>query len=596
MSYRISQHTCLEGIDTVENTPSTILVVDDDDAARFSYAAMLRNHGYIVLEAPDGAVAVNIIREWGKEVALILSDVHMPNIDGLKLAELNYRDGFVPFVACTMISDAATALKFLKFGVCDYVLKPVEEHVLLNTVRAAINRRKLPHLFADDETPLPGNMGNITISARFAAIERARNWLKLKTGVIIPPSQQNLFLPLVSEFLMNAYEHGSLMLSEEEKTALLESGGYHDELRRRELECKTKIEVGVSIVGNEVAITVTDAGYGFDYKRYQKMSEAEMIDRLTIPNGRGIQMAMQYFDGITFSKGGASVLLKKKIPNLDAAFIRGQEIRDKTIRGWDGEERRAEKLKGERNRFATEMAEDMAAAALIQTRFLSPAANAEKIMAGAGYRLASLSRPAGGISGDFFFPKGSGGGDVGLFFADTCGHGLPAAMISMRIISLIDKLPSPIQHASEFLEAVNEEISGLMPAGRFVAASYFIFRKSSVTFSNGGQPHPLLIRGADIKFLELDGSPLGQGNGVSHANMTVTMQPGDRLILTTDGLTDASDPTMGQMVGMEMLMAFAYFNPGLPLEDFLQRLFNAILEYAGGKLDDDVTLIAIEKN
>ena len=585
----------LEGTNTMEDSPLTVLVVDDDEVARLYHASVLRDNGYTVLEAPDGAVAITIIREWGKDIAAVLSDVHMPNIDGLELAELNYQDGFLPFVACTMISDATAALKFLKFGVCDYVLKPVDADVLLNTVRNAIGRRKFPHLFADDETPIPGNMGNITISSRFAAVERARNWLKLKTGGVMSPSQQNLFLPLVSEFLMNAYEHGSLMLTEKEKSELLESGKYHDELRRRELECKTKIEVGVSIVGDEIAVAVTDPGYGFDYKRYQKMSEREMIDRLSMPNGRGIQMAMQYFDKISFSRGGAGVLLTKKIPNNDPAFVHGKAIRDIAAQGWDEEHRLEEKINVERGRFAAEVTEDMAVAARIQARFLSPAADTEKILAGAGYRLASLSHPAGAISGDFFYPKAGGASSAGLFFADTCGHGLPAAMLSMRILSLIDHLRHPMQHASEFLAAVDEDIAGLMPLGRFVAANYFIMNKSAIIFSNGGQPYPLLIRGAELKFLELDGPPLGQGGGAPHADMTVTMRAGDRLILHTDGLIESSDAATGEMFGMERLLAFAKSRAGLPLEEFLQQLFDAAMAHANGGLDDDVTLIGIEK-
>lgn len=111
---------------------------------------------------------------------------------------------------------------------------------------------------------------------------------------------------------MNAYEHGSLLLSEMEKSDLLESGKYHDELRRHELECKAKIEVAVSIVGNEIAVNITDDGHDFNYKRYQGMSELEMLDRLAMPNGRGLQMAKRYFDSITFSKGGAGVTVTKK--------------------------------------------------------------------------------------------------------------------------------------------------------------------------------------------------------------------------------------------------------------------------------------------
>lgn len=291
----------------------TVLVVDDDKTMRLFMAAMLRKNGYTVLEAQNGLEAINIIRERDNGIAAVLSDIHMPQIDGVKLAELNYQSSFLPFVACTVISDAALALDLLKFGVRDYLLKPVDKTHLLNTLRNAIERRNLPRLFTDDETPLAGNIGSITISAHFAAVHRARGWLEVKAKKIMTPPEQRHYLAAATEFLMNAYEHGSLMLREEEKSALLENGDYNEELRRRELDCKAKIQVDVSVVGNEVALSITDEGYGFDHKRYQEMPKSEMIDRLTMPNGRGIQMASQYFDSITFSKGGASVLLTKKV-------------------------------------------------------------------------------------------------------------------------------------------------------------------------------------------------------------------------------------------------------------------------------------------
>lgn len=297
----------------MEHVSLAVLVVDDEEPVRLYLSTALRKNGFTVLEAPDGAVAMNIMRERDMKVAAVVSDIRMPGVDGLKLAELNFRNGSLPFVVCTVISDAAMALEFLKFGVRDYVAKPVEDVLLLNAVRNAIGRRRLPRLFTDDETPLPGNMGVITIPASLPAINRALAWLDTKAGAIIPADARQKFLIFASEFLINAYEHGSLLLTEDKKSALLESGAYYDELRRLELECKTEIEVAVSIVGDEIAVSVTDGGYGFDYKRYQSMSESETLDRLTMPNGRGIQMAMQYFDSITFSKGGAGVMFAKKI-------------------------------------------------------------------------------------------------------------------------------------------------------------------------------------------------------------------------------------------------------------------------------------------
>ncbi len=299
------------------NDPRTVLVADDEESIRLYLATVLRREGYNVIEAPDGKRAAEEMQKRDNTLTAIISDIRMPGMDGLQLAEFNFENSFLPFIACTMIADASMALKFLKFGVHDYVVKPVEEPLLLAAVRNAIERRRLPRLFADDETPLPGNLGIITISARVSEIHRARAWLELKSA-IMPPAEQKRFLAFASEFLMNAYEHGSLRLTEAEKSAHLDAGTYQEELRKREKECRAKIEVALSIVGNEVAVNITDNGFGFNYRRYQNMPEEELLDRLTKPNGRGIQMAMQYFDSITFAKGGSSVLLTKKIASAAA--------------------------------------------------------------------------------------------------------------------------------------------------------------------------------------------------------------------------------------------------------------------------------------
>lgn len=120
----------------------TILVAEDDVVMLFIVAGMLRKNGYTVLEARDGAEARAIMRERSNEIAAVLSDMHMPNIDGLKLAELNFQDEALPFIVYTSAPNQVMRRQLLNYNVRDYLVKPVEEALLVNTVRAAIKRCK----------------------------------------------------------------------------------------------------------------------------------------------------------------------------------------------------------------------------------------------------------------------------------------------------------------------------------------------------------------------------------------------------------------------------------------------------------------------
>lgn len=122
----------------------TVLVAEDDVLMLFIVAGMLRKNGYTVLEARDGAEARAVIRERSGEIAAVLSDMHMPNIDGLKLAELNFQDEALPFIVYTSAPNQVVRRQLLDYNVRDYLVKPVEEAVLVTAIHNAIERRKTP--------------------------------------------------------------------------------------------------------------------------------------------------------------------------------------------------------------------------------------------------------------------------------------------------------------------------------------------------------------------------------------------------------------------------------------------------------------------
>ena len=123
--------------------PDRILVVDDEEAIREIVASMLSTAGYTCKQASSGTEALAVLNS-GEEFELLLSDLMMPDLDGIGLLELTkekYPD--MPVVMVTAVHDISVALKAIRDGAYDYLLKPFEREQLLATVSRALENRRL---------------------------------------------------------------------------------------------------------------------------------------------------------------------------------------------------------------------------------------------------------------------------------------------------------------------------------------------------------------------------------------------------------------------------------------------------------------------
>ena len=125
-----------------EQGNATVMVIDDDEAARHSLAQMLRLRGHLVqaFSSAEGALAFPGLSEAG----CIVSDVKMPGMDGEQLlAELRRRAGSPPVVLITGHGDVAMAVRCLKAGAFDFLEKPFDDDVLLAYVAKAVEQSRL---------------------------------------------------------------------------------------------------------------------------------------------------------------------------------------------------------------------------------------------------------------------------------------------------------------------------------------------------------------------------------------------------------------------------------------------------------------------
>lgn len=119
-----------------------ILVVDDEDSIREVVSTLLSAQGYTCTLAPNGARGYEMLQNNSYD--LILSDIVMPEMDGLKLLErVKSHNQDVPMVMVTALHDISTAIQAIRAGAYDFLLKPFEKDQLYHTVRRALEHRRL---------------------------------------------------------------------------------------------------------------------------------------------------------------------------------------------------------------------------------------------------------------------------------------------------------------------------------------------------------------------------------------------------------------------------------------------------------------------
>ncbi len=122
-----------------------VLVADDESPLRRAYVRMLRDAGYTVEEAVDGKMAAKMVAE--SDFDAIVSDINMPGIDGVELLrQIRERNLDVPVVLMTGKPAVETAIRAVEFGALRYLVKPIDEAVLVGNVEQAVRLRQVARL------------------------------------------------------------------------------------------------------------------------------------------------------------------------------------------------------------------------------------------------------------------------------------------------------------------------------------------------------------------------------------------------------------------------------------------------------------------
>uniref|UniRef100_A0A5B6ZJ92 Response regulatory domain-containing protein n=1 Tax=Davidia involucrata TaxID=16924 RepID=A0A5B6ZJ92_DAVIN len=120
-----------------------VLAVDDDPTCLMLLETLLRKCQYHVTTTSQAITALKLLRENKNKFDLVISDVHMPDMDGFKLLELVGLEMDLPVIMLSANGDTKLVMKGITHGACDYLLKPVRIEELKNIWIHVVRRRML---------------------------------------------------------------------------------------------------------------------------------------------------------------------------------------------------------------------------------------------------------------------------------------------------------------------------------------------------------------------------------------------------------------------------------------------------------------------
>lgn len=123
-----------------------VLVVDDEPSVRTIVRLILEKAGYEVLEAENGETAIEALNTGENRLVLdvVICDIRMPKINGLQAIEYFQREyPHVPIIVLTAYPETKMAVSFVRSGVADYLIKPVDAQKLRDAVAGAMERRQV---------------------------------------------------------------------------------------------------------------------------------------------------------------------------------------------------------------------------------------------------------------------------------------------------------------------------------------------------------------------------------------------------------------------------------------------------------------------
>ena len=212
----------------------------------------------------------------------------------------------------------------------------------------------------------------------------------------------------------------------------------------------------------------------------------------------------------------------------------------------------------------------------------------------AGVQVSAAWQPAREVGGDYFDVIALDEKRLGICIGDVAGKGITAALLmanlqaSFRAFATADASPQAV------CTKLNKFLSANLASGKFVTFFYAILdaEQRTLIYENAGHCPGLLIRGnGSAGSLRGNGAVLGVLPDWTYQDFTVRLERGDKLLLSTDGVTEAENSQLEEF-GEQRLLEAARARDGSAL-DIQRAVMQQVTAYCGGNFRDDATLLVL---
>src|SRR5215212_2001176 len=214
-----------------------------------------------------------------------------------------------------------------------------------------------------------------------------------------------------------------------------------------------------------------------------------------------------------------------------------------------------------------------------------------------GWQIAAYYRPAREVGGDFYAVIPLPDGRVAFVVGDVTDKGVPAALVMSATRSVLRASAGRLIEPGAVLERVNEHLCPDMPEKMFVTCLYGVLDPATglLRFANAGHDLPYVKTAAGVLELRARGMPLGLMPGMSYEEKELVLEPGDSVLLHSDGVVEAHAPDR-DMFGFPRLKQTVADSPGG--QALIDRLLTDLAAFTGpdAEQEDDITMVTLERS
>jgi len=212
-----------------------------------------------------------------------------------------------------------------------------------------------------------------------------------------------------------------------------------------------------------------------------------------------------------------------------------------------------------------------------------------------GFTIAGAWQPARMVGGDYYDVFQLGERELALVVADVSGKGVPAALLMSNLQATVKAYATVEPFPKDLCGKVNRALCKSIPSGKFITFFYAALdsARRRLTYTNAGHNPPLVARqdGSCLK-LETGGTVLGMFADGSYEQASIDLLPGDRLVMFTDGITEATDSN-GEEFGEERLIAILRAHPAPSAADLCDAIMRDVTQFCREDFADDATLLTV---